>query len=31
VRLEQIHTIIEGTSEIQWLVISRTISGMRIR
>lgn len=28
---EQIYTIFEGTSEIQRLVISRAISGMRIR
>lgn len=31
VRLEEIYTIFEGTSEIQRLVISRAISGMRIR
>jgi alkylation response protein AidB-like acyl-CoA dehydrogenase len=31
VRLEMIYTIFEGTSEIQRLVISRAISGMRIR
>jgi acyl-CoA dehydrogenase len=29
--LEKIYTIFEGTSEIQRLVISRAISGMRIR
>jgi hypothetical protein len=29
--LEGIYTIFEGTSEIQRLVISRAISGMRIR
>jgi alkylation response protein AidB-like acyl-CoA dehydrogenase len=29
--LEEIYTIFEGTSEIQRLVISRAISGMRIR
>lgn len=28
---EEIYTIFEGTSEIQRLVISRAISGMRIR
>jgi alkylation response protein AidB-like acyl-CoA dehydrogenase len=31
VRLEEIYTIFEGTSEIQRLVIARAISGMRIR
>jgi hypothetical protein len=30
-RLEMIYTIFEGTSEIQRLVISRAISGIRIR
>jgi acyl-CoA dehydrogenase len=30
-RLQEIYTIFEGTSEIQRLVISRAISGMRIR
>jgi alkylation response protein AidB-like acyl-CoA dehydrogenase len=29
--LQKIYTIFEGTSEIQRLVISRAISGMRIR
>ncbi|MEV0790435.1 acyl-CoA dehydrogenase family protein [Kribbella sp. NPDC050459] len=31
VRVEEIYTIFEGTSEIQRLVIARAISGMRIR